>query len=64
MRVIKQALETLIEGHSLDSEQAADTMRYLMSGDATDAQIAGLLIALTKLCINGIRATFSPCYLL
>ncbi len=39
-------LQPLIERRDLTSEEASAAMRYLMSGDATDAQIGGLLIAL------------------
>jgi anthranilate phosphoribosyltransferase len=43
---IKQALATLLNKQSLSAEQMRDVMRQIMSGNATDAQIAGFLIAL------------------
>ena len=43
---IQEALAAIVEGQSLEREQMAAVMRQVMSGDATDAQIGGLLIAL------------------
>ena len=43
---IQEALATLAEGNSLARDEMADVMRLVMSGEATDAQIGGLLIAL------------------
>jgi anthranilate phosphoribosyltransferase len=43
---IQQALATVVEGESLSQEAMAAVMRLVMSGDATDAQIGGLLVAL------------------
>ena len=43
---MQQALATVVEGHSLSREDMATVMRQIMSGDATDAQIGGLLVAL------------------
>ena len=43
---IQQALATLVEGESLTMEEMATVMRQVMSGDATDAQIGALLVAL------------------
>lgn len=43
---IQQALAILVEGESLAMEEMAAVMRQVMSGDATDAQIGGLLVAL------------------
>lgn len=43
---IKQALQTLLEKHSLTTEQMQDVIRVIMSGKATDAQIGGFLVAL------------------
>jgi anthranilate phosphoribosyltransferase len=44
--VIQQALAQLLDGRSLDREQARAVMGSIMSGEATPAQIAGFLIAL------------------
>ena len=43
---IQQALGKLVESDSLTQQEMAGVMRQVMSGDATDAQIGGLLIAL------------------
>jgi len=43
---IQQALAAVVEGRSLGREDMADVMREVMSGDATDAQIGGLLVGL------------------
>jgi len=43
---IQQALAKLVEGRSLSRREMQDVMRQVMSGDATDAQIGGLLVAL------------------
>lgn len=44
--VIHEALETLAAGGHLDAARAEAVMEYILSGAATDAQIAGLLVAL------------------
>jgi anthranilate phosphoribosyltransferase len=44
--MIKQALQTVIGGGVLSSEIAEEAMSKIMAGEATDAQIAGLLTAL------------------
>lgn len=44
--MIKQALQTVIGGGVLSSELAEEAMSQIMAGEATDAQIAGLLTAL------------------
>jgi anthranilate phosphoribosyltransferase len=44
--MIKQALQTVISGGTLTAEVAEKTMNAIMSGEATQAQIAGLLTAL------------------
>jgi anthranilate phosphoribosyltransferase len=43
---IKQALATLLNKQSLSAAEMRDVMRIIMSGGATDAQIAGFLVAL------------------
>jgi anthranilate phosphoribosyltransferase len=43
---IKQALETVVNGHNLSSAEMRDVMRQIMTGNAGDAQIGGFLIAL------------------
>jgi anthranilate phosphoribosyltransferase len=44
--VIQQALARLLDGHDLTREEARGTMAVIMAGEATDAQIAGFLVAL------------------
>jgi anthranilate phosphoribosyltransferase len=43
---IKTAIAEVIEGRSLDTGQMVAVMRQIMTGQATDAQIAGFLVAL------------------
>jgi anthranilate phosphoribosyltransferase len=43
---IQQALARIVAGEHLAREEMAAVMRQIMTGDATDAQIGGLLIAL------------------
>ncbi|TDG11599.1 anthranilate phosphoribosyltransferase [Seongchinamella unica] len=43
---IQQAVAALVEGQNLGREEMAAVMRQVMSGDATDAQIGALLVAL------------------
>jgi anthranilate phosphoribosyltransferase len=43
---IKQALTYCLEGQDLDAGEMQSVMHFLMSGQATDAQIGGLLMAL------------------
>jgi len=43
---LKEYLRRVIEGCDLSEAEAADAMRVIMSGGATDSQIAGLLVAL------------------
>ncbi len=43
---IQQAIQAAIEGQNLAGEQMTAVMRTVMSGNATPAQIAGLLVAL------------------
>ncbi len=44
--MIKEAIEALVSGRSLNFEQAAGVMEELMSGEATPAQIAAVVTAL------------------
>jgi len=44
--VIQQALARLLDGHDLSRDEARGTMTVIMAGEATDAQIAGFLVAL------------------
>jgi anthranilate phosphoribosyltransferase len=44
--VIQQALARLLDGHDLSRGEARGTMAVIMAGEATDAQIAGFLVAL------------------
>jgi anthranilate phosphoribosyltransferase len=44
--VIQQALARLLDGHDLSRDEARGTMAVIMAGDATQAQIAGFLVAL------------------
>lgn len=43
---ITEAIQSAVEGRDLSRQQAAEVMEQLMSGNATDAQIAALLTAL------------------
>ena len=43
---IQQALAKVVEGNSLQREEMQAVMRQIMSGDTTDAQVGGLLVAL------------------
>lgn len=43
---IKQALETVVNGNNLSAAEMRDVMRQIMTGNATQAQIGGFLIAL------------------
>ena len=43
---IQQAINIVIEGNHLTTEQMTTVMRSVMTGDATPAQVAGLLVAL------------------
>ena len=44
--MIQQALARLLEGHDLTRDEARGTMAVIMAGEATQAQIAGFLVAL------------------
>lgn len=44
--MIKEAISKLIEGTDLKLKEAEEVMNEIMSGNATDAQIAGFLVAL------------------
>jgi anthranilate phosphoribosyltransferase len=43
---IKAAINSVIEGESLSTEQMVAVMRQIMTGECTDAQIAGFLVGL------------------
>jgi anthranilate phosphoribosyltransferase len=44
--VIQATVSRLLDGHDLTRHEACDTMNQIMRGDATQAQIAGFLVAL------------------
>src|ERR1035437_7868982 len=44
--MIREAIQQLVESVDLDRTQAAAAMDDIMNGEATDAQIAGFLVAL------------------
>jgi anthranilate phosphoribosyltransferase len=44
--VIQGTIATLLDGHDLTREEACEAMRTIMRGEATQAQIAGFLVAL------------------
>lgn len=44
--MIKASISLLLDGEDLSREQAQSVMAYVMDGEATPAQIAGLLVAL------------------
>ncbi|HZT83821.1 MAG TPA: anthranilate phosphoribosyltransferase [Gaiellaceae bacterium] len=44
--MIQRALARLLDGHDLSRDEARETMAVIMAGEATDAQIAGFLVAL------------------
>jgi anthranilate phosphoribosyltransferase len=44
--VIQRALARLLDGHDLSRDEARGTMAVIMAGEATQAQIAGFLVAL------------------
>ncbi len=46
MMNIQQALALVIEGKDLSSSEMQDVMRQIMTGEATEAQIGGFLVAL------------------
>jgi len=43
---IQRSLARLLDGHDLTRDEARGTMAVIMAGEATDAQIAGFLVAL------------------
>jgi anthranilate phosphoribosyltransferase len=44
--VIQSTIGRMLDGHDLGRDEARDAMNTIMSGDATQAQIAGFLVAL------------------
>ena len=43
---IKQALDVVVLGKNLSASEMRDVMRQIMTGNATEAQIGGFLVAL------------------
>ncbi len=43
---IQQAVSKVVDGNALTADEMVQTMRKIMSGECTDAQIGGLLVAL------------------
>lgn len=43
---IQEAIAKVVDGEALTSDEMVQTMRKIMSGESTDAQIGGLLVAL------------------
>ena len=43
---IQQAVAKVVDGNALTADEMVQTMRKIMSGECTDAQIGGLLVAL------------------
>jgi anthranilate phosphoribosyltransferase len=44
--ILTKAIDALASGHDLEQDQAEEVLRTIMSGDATEVEIAGFLIAL------------------
>src|SRR6185295_6043830 len=44
--VIQRTIARVLDGHDLSRAEARETMHEIMSGEATQAQIAGFLVAL------------------
>ena len=44
--VLTRAIDAVASGHDLSADEAAEVLAVVMAGDASEAQIAGLLIAL------------------
>ena len=44
--VLTRAIDALSSGHDLSADAAAEVLAVIMAGDASETQIAGLLIAL------------------
>ncbi len=44
--MIQEAVKKVVEGRNLTREEARDAMESIMSGEATDAQIGGFLVAM------------------
>ena len=44
--MIRHGLSRLLDGHDLSRDEARATMTAIMAGEATEAQIAGFLVAL------------------
>src|SRR5512145_564527 len=45
---MQQAIQTLLDGKSLDAESAARVMGAIMAGEASEAQIGALLVLLRQ----------------
>ena len=60
---MKEFIEKCLEGHDLTADEAARALELIMTNQATDSQIAALLVALrakVKPKMN-LSASYAPC---